>query len=113
MRSRFRDECGAVTAEFATALPAVVVVLALAIGAIELGGEQLRLQEAAFDAARLVGRGEAGAVERVRSVAPNASLTERDSGSAVCVDATAAAGLGVLSGIRLQATACALNDAEP
>jgi Flp pilus assembly protein TadG len=113
MRCRFRDDCGTVTAEFAIALPAVVVVLALSLGAIGLGGEQLRLQAAAFDAARLLGRGEAGATERIRSVAPDAIMSTHTAGSAICVDATAGAALGVLSGIRLQASACALDDAQP
>jgi hypothetical protein len=110
MRSRFRSEGGAVTAEFAAAMPAVVLVLACALGAIGLGGEQLRLQGAAFDAARLLGRGDSGALARVRSVAPDATLATRTSGVTICVDASAVVSLGVLSGIVLHATSCALDD---
>ncbi|MDQ1547036.1 MAG: hypothetical protein QOH69_1940 [Actinomycetota bacterium] len=111
MRFRFRADAGAVTAEFAAAMPAVVLVLACALGAIGLGGEQLRLQGAAFDAARLLGRGDPGALAIVRSVSPVATLTTRTSGVTICADASAVVSLGVLSGIALHATSCALDDA--
>ena len=93
-------------------MPAVVLVLACALGAIGLGGEQLRLQGAAFDAARLLGRGDPGALSRIRSVAPDATLTTRTSGVTICVDASAVVSLGALSGISLHATSCALDDAQ-
>ena len=109
---RGRDETGTVTAEFAVVLPVVVLVLGGALGAIGLGGEQLRLQGAALEAARLLGRGEAGALESVRRVQPGASLTVRRSGEAVCADVSAPAALGVVFGIELGASACALADAQ-
>jgi hypothetical protein len=101
-----------VTAEFAAALPAVVLVLACAFGAIDLGGEQLRLQGAVFDAARLLGRGDPGALQRIRSVVPDATLGTRSSGQLICADATASVQMGILSGIVLRASACALNDSQ-
>jgi hypothetical protein len=110
---RGRGDAGTVTAEFAAALPAVVLVLACALGAIELGAEQLRLQGAAFDAARLLGRGDPGAQERIRSVAPDATLAARASGQLICVEASAPATLGILVGIVMRASACSLNDAQP
>jgi hypothetical protein len=113
MRSRFSADRGTVTAEFAVALPAVVLVLACAIGAIGLGGEQLRLQGAAFDAARLLGRGDSGALDRVRAVASGATLSSRRSGVSICADTRVRVSLGVLSGITLSATSCALDDAQP
>jgi hypothetical protein len=113
MRSPFSSELGSVTAEFAAALPAVVLVLAFAIGAIGLGGEQLRLQGAAFVAARLLGRGDPGALARIRSVSPAAALSTYESGDSICAEARVSVALGVLSGISLSATSCALNDAQP
>jgi hypothetical protein len=107
------DEVGAITAEFAAALPAVAIILACALGAIGLGAEQLRLQGAAFDAARLLGRGDPGALARVRSVDSDAELSSRRSGETICADTVAPVSFGVLSGIVLRATACALDDAEP
>ena len=112
MRSRFNSDRGAVAAEFAVALPAVVLVLAFAIGAIGLGGEQLRLQGAAFEAARLLGRGDPGALARIRSVSPAATLSTFASGDSICAEARVSVALGVLSGISLSATSCALNDAQ-
>jgi Flp pilus assembly protein TadG len=118
MRSRIeaesgiRVELGAITAEFAAAVPAVILVLACSLAAIQLGGEQLRLQSAAFDAARLLGRGEAGSLARIRTVSSDATLSARKSGESICADARATASLGVLSGIVLTASACALDDAQ-
>jgi hypothetical protein len=112
MPCRSPDDAGTVTAEFAVALPAVVLVLGCALGGIGLGGEQLRLQGAAFTAARLLGRGEAGAVDRIHAVAPGGRLTVRSVGTVVCADVSAPVTLGVLSGIVLNASACALDDAQ-
>jgi hypothetical protein len=110
--SRVGDDSGTVTAEFAVVFPAVVLILGCALGAIGLGGEQLRLQGAAFDAARLLGRGDPGALERIHAVAPDARLGVRSSGALVCADVAATTALGVLSGIVLKASACALDDAR-
>ena len=52
------DDRGSVVAEFAVALPAVVLVLVLGAGALSAGARHVRLQDAAADAARLVARGE-------------------------------------------------------
>jgi hypothetical protein len=112
MRYRPGDR-GAVTAEFAAVLPAVLLVLALALGALRLGVEQLRLQGATFDAARLIGRGDAGASAVVVAVNPDARLLIRRANAIVCVDTAAPARLGVLVGLTLAASACALDDVEP
>lgn len=113
MRCRFLDEVGAVAAEFAAVLPAVVLMLGCALCAIELGGEQLRLQGATADAARLLGRGDPGASNRIEEVAPEARLTVRRSGDLVCADVAAPVSLGILSGILLRALSCTLDDAQP
>jgi hypothetical protein len=107
------DDAGAITAEFAAALPAVVLVLACALGAIELGGEQLRLQAATFDAARLLGRGDPGALDRIRSVSPGATLTTRRTGSTICARANVTVSLGILTGIVLGSSSCVLDDSRP
>ena len=112
MLCRSLDDAGTVTAEFAVLLPAVVLIIGCSLGAVGLGGEQLRLQGAAFDAARLLGRGDSGALDRIRAVAPDARLSVRSSGPVVCADVSASAALGVLSGIVLNASACALDDAR-
>jgi Flp pilus assembly protein TadG len=61
MRSRSpRDaaECGAVTAELAVVLPAVLLVLAGCLGALRLGVEQARMDAAASVVARSIARGD-------------------------------------------------------
>ena len=53
------DRCrGAVTAEFAVALPAVLILLALLLAGSAAGVTQLRLEEAARAGARALARGE-------------------------------------------------------
>ncbi|WP_255771302.1 TadE family type IV pilus minor pilin [Pseudarthrobacter sulfonivorans] len=49
---------GAVTAEFAVALPAVLLLLALLLSGAAAGVTQLRLEEAALAGARALARGE-------------------------------------------------------
>lgn len=69
---------GAVTAEFAVALPAVLLLLALLLAGAAAGVTQLRLEEAAHAGARALARGDdPGAAEGiVRAVAgPSASAS--------------------------------------
>lgn len=54
-------EEGAITAEFAVALPAVTVVLALCLGAASTGVAQLKVEESARTAARAAARGDSEA----------------------------------------------------
>jgi Flp pilus assembly pilin Flp len=106
------DERGGVAAEFAVALPAVALVLAACLGAVGVGSQSVRLQDAAADAARGLGRGEStGAVAaRVDGAVPGAQLESWRSGDLVCarlsVEARGAASLALL---RLGAESCALD----
>ena len=66
-------EEGVITAEFAVALPAVTVVLALCLGAASTGVAQLKVEESARTAARAAARGDSeaqirSAVSRIDSV---------------------------------------------
>jgi hypothetical protein len=110
MRCRFRAERGSVTAEFAAVMPAVVLVLVVALASMQLAGEQLRLQSAAGDAARLAGRGAGGELAALQRVSPGAHLAQTDNGDLVCIHADAPAGIGILAGLTLAATSCALKD---
>ncbi|MDW4571525.1 TadE family type IV pilus minor pilin [Microbacterium sp. M3] len=106
MRPRRGDDGGAVVAEFAVALPAVVLVLVVGVGALAAAGRQVRLQDAVADAARLSARGESEARVRgavVDSVA-GASVAIAPRGDLVCVTASAPA----LFGLRVSAAGCAL-----
>jgi Flp pilus assembly protein TadG len=105
---RTAGERGSVAAELAVALPAVVVVVAIGIGALVAASTQVRLQDVAADGARLVARGEpearaSGLVAQVRG----ARAVVAWSGDLVCVTAAADARL---AGVRvpLSAVSCAL-----
>ncbi|WP_426320952.1 TadE family type IV pilus minor pilin [Microbacterium sp. E-13] len=106
MRGRPADDRGSVAAEFAVALPAVLVVLLVGVGALAGSSRQVLLQDAVADAARLSARGEsdARAREAVAAAVGEASVTVSPQGDLVCVSAFAPA----LLGLRVSASACAL-----
>ena len=101
-RLRARDE-GAVTAEFAVALPAVIAVLALCLSAAAVGIAQSRLEESSRVAARAFARGDPSINLQVQTV-------EETSGARqvrVQVERAAPGVIGSVTGWRLQATATA------
>ena len=101
------------TAEFAVAMPAVLLVLATALGGVQLAALQLRLQDAAADAARGLGRGDPRSTveHRAQTQVPGAALTVTTPDDVVCARLTAAPGWPTgLIGIRVEATSCALDD---
>jgi Flp pilus assembly protein TadG len=105
-------ETGTVTAEFATVVPAVLLVLACCLGGTQLAAQQLRLAAAASDAARVLARGEdtAAAGRLVARLVPGAVVRRHDRGALACVQlaqsATAAGGL--LGAVTVTASSCAL-----
>ncbi|SIS11444.1 TadE family type IV pilus minor pilin [Microbacterium sp. RURRCA19A] len=107
MRRTGLDDRGAVTAEFAVVLPAVVLVLALGLGALSAGAAGVRLQHAAAESARLFGRGDdAGARAVVARVGATVGVTRTD--ALVCVDVTATPPVPLPLG-PLAARSCALD----
>ncbi len=93
MRSRRRAECGAATAELAVALPTLLLVLAVALAAVDLGLAQVRCVDAARLGARLLARGEAegSALGAARHAAPDgAAISVSTTGSRVTVVVTGA-----------------------
>ena len=74
-----RGERGAVTAETALALPVLIAVTLAMVWLVSLGLGQMRVVDAAREAARAVARGEsAGEAERLaRTVAPGSQVTIR------------------------------------
>jgi Flp pilus assembly protein TadG len=109
-RERAAGERGSITAEFAVVMPAVVIVLACALGTMQLVTEQLRLQDAAAVAARTLARGDPGAAARAAAAAPGASITHAENDGLICVTATARGhGLPPLGAIMLGARSCSLG----
>ncbi|MCJ1708644.1 TadE family type IV pilus minor pilin [Microbacterium sp. VKM Ac-2923] len=106
MTRRLLDERGAVTAEFALALPAVAVVLALGVGILGSASATVRLQHAVTESARLLGRGDADALAMVAQSGATASVERGD--GLVCVTAIAPAPVR-LPLPDVTARACALD----
>jgi len=78
---------GAAAAEFAVALPAVVVVVALGAAVLGAGAGAVRLQQTTAEAARMLSRGdEAGRALALVASAGSAGEVERRDGL-VCVSA--------------------------
>lgn len=106
MRSRWGDDRGSAAAEFAVALPAIVFVVLVGVGALSAAARQVRLQDAVADAARLSARGEPEGRVRgaVTATVAEASIDIAPRGDLVCVTASAP----VLLGLRVSAAGCAL-----
>ena len=109
MRTRLGDR-GSVSAELAVALPAILLLVGLCVGALSAASRQVRLQDAVADAARLVARGEdeGRAFSLVGGAVHGAAVELRRDGDLVCVLASAPVGLP-LPGARFTADACALD----
>ncbi|MCI9858699.1 TadE family type IV pilus minor pilin [Microbacterium proteolyticum] len=106
MTRRLLDDRGAVTAEFAVALPAVIIVLALGVGVLGSAAATVRLQHAATEAARLLGRGDTDALVGIAETGGTASVERHD--GLVCVAAVAPVPAGpALPAVT--ARACALD----
>nr|WP_228508608.1 TadE family protein [Herbiconiux sp. VKM Ac-1786] len=103
------EERGSVAAEFAVVLPAAAIVLVMGLGLVQLGTVQVRLTDAAADAARLIGRGES-ADARVAAAHPGATMTESRTGAVVCVTVSARVSVGSGPAIPFEGTGCALDD---
>lgn len=111
-RGRPRSDAGSVTAEFAAIVPAVFLVLAFCLAALQVAGTQARLQDAASGAARSLGRGEdAGPLVAATGIS-GVSLARHSDGRLVCVSLSAqASGLaGTLAGVTLHSSSCALDE---
>jgi hypothetical protein len=109
---RSRNERGSVAAEFAVAMPAVLLVLAVALGGVQVAGLQLQAQDAAADAARSYARGETtGLVAgRLQRQVPGARVVRTARGDLVCarVEVTPSGPIARL-GVTAVGVSCALS----
>lgn len=103
-------QVGGVTAEFAAAMPAVILVIAGCLGALSVLGDHVRLVDAAADAARALSRGEEE--QRVEGIVgqlvPGASLVVTHRGEFVCARLATTRLNPPALGIRIDASSCAL-----
>ncbi|MGN6124996.1 MAG: TadE family type IV pilus minor pilin [Humibacter sp.] len=103
------------TAEFAAIVPALLLVLAFCLGAVQVVVQQSRLTDAAADGARSIARGDGvgTADANVSSAVGEASVAVDRGGDYVCVTASQrAAGPAALTGLSVSGKGCALGDAE-
>jgi Flp pilus assembly protein TadG len=83
-----RVDGGMVTVELAACLPVLVLLLAVALSAVGVVGAQVRVQDAAREAARAAARGDsAHALDLARVAAPGASVVVRSQDGDVVVTA--------------------------
>lgn len=102
-------ERGAVSVEFAVALPVVALVLASLVAAVLVVDGVGRLQLAASTAARALGRGDDdGGGAAVERIAPGAAVSVHRGGDLVCVEVSRG-GSGPFAAVPLQATGCAAD----
>ena len=112
-RSGAERERGSVTAEFAAVVPAVILLLACALVCVQLGAQQVMLQDAAADAARGLGRGDplGSVAARLDRQVPGATLASWADGDLTCVRVEVApAGPVAALGLRAVASSCALRE---
>lgn len=105
-----RRQGGMVTAETAVTIPAVLVVLAIALTGLAAGVDQVRCVEAARVAARALARGDPA--DRARALAaatapPGARMVFSVDGRTATVTVSAGATLFGLTELALQSTAVA------
>lgn len=110
------SQTGSSTAEVAVLLPAVAILLAVVAGAGVVGGQQVRIQQAASAAARELARG--------TSAAEAIGTAHRLAGEQISISATASGGYGhvrvvsavdlpLLGPIELHAEANARMEQQP
>jgi hypothetical protein len=94
-------------------MPAVLIVVALCLGMLQVGAQQVRYTDAAAVAARSLARGETVdvATARARAVAGPSAVRSEQRGEFVCatVSGDAAVVLGDALGVVISASGCALR----
>lgn len=102
-----RADRGSVTAEFAVVVPAVLVVLGLAVGAIMLSAQRLSLSAAVAEVARLEARGDLAAAQLRLAALGEVGVARSRDGPMLCLVLSARPGAGALSAIEITARGCA------
>lgn len=110
VRSFLASERGAVTAEFAIVLPAVVLVLGIVIGAVMLAAHRTGLVSAAGEIARLEARGDSELAEqRLSSLGTGVDVKRSDDGALHCVTLSSAPASGALHAVGITGRGCAVT----
>ena len=73
-----RSDSGAVTAELAACLPVLFVVVAVALSAVTVAGDRVRVQDAAREAARAAARGDPTTAQQLAAAAAPGGVVALD-----------------------------------
>lgn len=104
----FADDSGSVTAEFAIALPAALLVLGVSVGAIVLAAEKVSLTAGAAEIARHEARGDTALAQaQLRKLGAHITVSRTDNGSLHCVTLSSRPATGVLSLLTVSSFSCA------
>jgi len=108
------DDQGAVTAEFAIVMPAILVVLGLTIGGILISAHRIALVSLAAQVARLEARGDGdlAASALAEWKASSVEVGRSRHGGLHCVTLRSHPGGGLLAGIGIEALSCAAISGE-
>ncbi len=92
-------------------MPAVLLVLAVSLAGIGVAALQVRAQDAAGDAARILGRGEAGGsvAAHLGAQLPGAAWSSSERDGMVCVHVSITGGGPAAAFGSIGATSCALD----
>jgi hypothetical protein len=104
-----------VTAELAMALPVLVLLLAVGLGAVAVAGQRVRAQDAAREAARALARGDPASARRlVEQLAPGAAVSlSRSADLSVAQVSLVVRPPGGWPAVRIEAHAVAATEPEP
>lgn len=112
-RELLADTRGSVTAEFAITIPAVLLVLGLVIGSVQLAAQRVSVTSLAGDLARLEARGDDTlAAERLRSFTGNPEVERLGDARILCVRVTTGPRSGILAAVAVSALGCAARSSE-
>lgn len=93
-------------------LPAVVLVLSACLGAVQVTGQQVRMTNAAANAARSLARGDGlgSATEIARQAGSRVTLGRENRGEFVCARLSAPSGFlpFAVAGLQVEVSSCAL-----
>ena len=99
LRRLLSGDSGSVTAEFALALPVVMMILAITLGSLSIQLERMKLVSAAAAISRAVGRGEPR--EKLQLLTTGRQVTFKNTADMVCAEVSARFRLPGLPGFDL------------
>ena len=108
IRALASDTRGSVTAEFAVTIPAVLLILGVVIGSVQIAAARVSLTALAGELARLEARGDTVLAEaRLESFTGNPEMERSAASGVLCITVRGQRGGGVLSAFAATGYGCA------